>query len=582
MATAVKGISDLQQQVRGAFLNICLQLLSQRTVGNPQLCFHSTPIKIAVNCKMLKSIGLKVFFQLRYSYQQMSKVLSTSSVQIPLEVSEICAKLAAAGFEAYLVGGCVRDILLNDRRGSAIGAHGEASAHVGTSAREPKDWDITTNARPPELLAMFPDSVYENTFGTVGVKTESEDPRARVIEITTYRIEGKYSDQRHPDEIKFADKLEDDLSRRDFTVNAMAMDLRGEIVDPFGGQRDLAAKIIRTVGAPEERFREDALRLMRAVRFAMQLDFEIEAETRRAVTKLAQSLEVVAKERIREELNKILMTPRAAKGIIMLEELGLLEFVLPELREGLGVGQNKHHIYTVFEHNIRALDYATRQNYSLVVRMASLLHDVGKPRSKQGDGPESHFYQHEHIGAKMVVRALDRLRYSREFVEKVAHLVRRHMFYYDVGTVTPAGVRRFIVRVGPENIDDLIRVREADRIGSGVEKAVSYRLRHFLFMIEKVKLDPLTPKMLKINGDELMAQLGLPQSLRVGWILHSLLEEVLDDPAKNTKEYLSGRAAALNKLSDDELKTIMARAREKEKETEKEAEEEMKKEFKVK
>jgi tRNA nucleotidyltransferase (CCA-adding enzyme) len=491
--------------------------------------------------------------------------MSKSVISIPSEVSEICAKLVAAGFEAYLVGGCVRDMLLKS---------------------EPKDWDITTNARPPELLAMFPDSVYENTFGTVGVKTESEDPRARVIEITTYRIEGKYSDQRHPDEIKFADKLEDDLSRRDFTVNAMAMDLKkdeaGEIVDPFGGQRDLAAKIIRTVGAPEERFREDALRLMRAVRFAMQLDFEIEVETRRAIQKLARELEIVAKERIREELNKILMTPRAAKGVIMLEELGLLEFVLPELREGLGVGQNKHHIYTVFEHNLRALDYATRQNYSLVVRMASLLHDVGKPRSKSGDGPESHFYQHEHIGAKMATRALDRLRYSREFVEKVSHLVRRHMFYYDVGTVTPAGVRRFIVRVGPENIDDLIRVREADRIGSGVEKAVSYRLRHFLFMIEKVKLDPLTPKMLKINGDELMAQLGLPQSLRVGWILHSLLEEVLDDPKKNEKEYLSRRAEELNKLSDDELKAIMTRAREKEKEAEKEVEEEMKKEFKVK
>jgi tRNA nucleotidyltransferase (CCA-adding enzyme) len=488
-------------------------------------------------------------------------------VSIPKEVAEVCATLAVAGFEAYLVGGCVRDILLG---------------------AEPKDWDVTTNARPEELLKLFPDSVYENTFGTVGVKTDPEVARAReeeplgLIEVTTYRIEGKYSDQRHPDEIKFADKLEDDLSRRDFTVNAMAMGLKGEIVDPFGGQHDLKAKIIRTVGAPEERFREDALRLMRAVRFAVQLDFEIEHETRRAIREFSRSLENVAKERVRDEFNKILMTPRAAQGVILLEELGLLAFVLPELREGIEVGQNKHHIYTVFDHNVKALDYATRQNYSLEVRMASLLHDVGKPRAKKGEGLDSTFYQHEYIGAKMVAKALDRLRYPREFVDRVAHLVRRHMFFYDVGTVTPAGVRRFIVRVGPENIDDLIKVREADRIGSGVEQAVPYRLRHFLFMIEKVKHDPITPKMLAINGDEIMELADLPESMRVGWILHSLLEEVLDDPEKNTKEYLAKRVGELNKLGDDELKNLMIEARQKEKEAEKEMEEEIKKEFRVK
>ena len=182
----------------------------------------------------------------------------------------------------------------------------------------------------------------------------------------------------------------------------------------------------------------------------------------------------------------------------------------------------------------------------------------------------------------MVIKMLDRLRYSREFVDKVAHLVRRHMFFYDVGTVTPAGVRRFIVRVGPENIDDLIKVREADRIGSGVERAVPYRLRHFLFMIEKVKHDPITPKMLKINGDDLMKLLKLPEGMRVGWILHSLLEEVLENPKRNTKVYLSKRAKEFNKLSDAELKKVMLEARQKEKEAEAEAEAEMKKEFRVK
>ena len=221
-------------------------------------------------------------------------------------------------------------------------------------------------------------------------------------------------------------------------------------------------------------------------------------------------LEVIAKERVRDELEKIIMSPGAAKGIILLEELGLLQYVLPELREGLGVDQNKHHIYTIFEHSIRSLDYATKQNYSFEVRMASLLHDVGKTRAKDGSGPDATFYQHEYIGAKMAARALDRLRFSKETAEKIAHLVRRHMFYYNVGEISDAGVRRFLVRVGPENIDDLLKVREADRIGSGVKKAIPYKLRHLLFMIEKVKHDPLSPKMLKVNGDDIMKILNIP------------------------------------------------------------------------
>jgi tRNA nucleotidyltransferase (CCA-adding enzyme) len=485
---------------------------------------------------------------------------------IPEEVVVIAKTLAEAGFEAYLVGGCVRDILLAEHDGAG---------------REPKDWDVTTNAHPEEIQKLFPESVYENDFGTVLIKPP-KDSTMLPIEVTTYRIEGKYSDKRHPDEIRFAKTIEEDLSRRDFTVNAMAMSLKGDIVDPFGGQHDLKARIIRTVGDPEARFNEDALRLMRAVRFSTQLDFEIEHETCRIIRELSRSLEHVAHERIRDEFSKILMTPRAAKGVLLLEELGLLQFILPELREGIDVGQNKHHIYTVFDHNLKALDYSARQDYSLEVRMASLLHDVGKPRSKKGDGSDSTFYQHEYIGAKMAIKALDRLRYSREFVDRVAHLVRRHMFFYDVGTVTAAGVRRFIVRVGPENIDDLIKVREADRIGSGVEQAIPYRLRHFLFMIEKVKHDPITPKMLAINGDDIMAELGLSPGMRIGWILHSLLEEVLEDPEQNTKEYLSKRAEELNKLSDDELKKMMLEAKEKEKEVEAEAEAEMKKEFRVK
>ena len=480
---------------------------------------------------------------------------------VPKEVAEISKILAEAGFEAYLVGGCVRDMLLG---------------------REPKDWDVATNARPEEIQKLFPESVYENNFGTVGVKTESEDPKLHVIEVTTYRIEGRYTDKRHPDEVKFAKTIKEDLSRRDFTVNALAMSLRGEVLDPFGGKDDLGEKIIRTVGAPAERFAEDALRLMRAVRFAVELDFEIEMNTRRAIEKLSGELEMIAKERIRDELVKIVGAPRAAKGIILLEELGLLQYVLPELREGLGVGQNLHHIYTVFEHSVRALDYAAKQDYSLAVRMASLLHDVGKPRAKQGEGKTSTFYQHEYIGAKMAVKALDRLRFSKEFIEEVAHLVRYHMFYYDVGGVSERGVRRFLARVGPETVPDLFRVREADRIGSGTPKATPYKNRHLLFMIEKVKNDPISPKMLKVNGDDVMEILKIAPGHRVGWILAALLEEVLDDPKKNEREGLIKRVKELNEQGDAELKALAEKARVAKGEFETEVEEEIKKKYFVK
>ncbi len=482
-------------------------------------------------------------------------------IVVPEEVVAVSYALAEAGFEAYLVGGCVRDIVLD---------------------REPKDWDIATNAKPEEVQKLFPESVYENDFGTVGVKTESEDARVKIIEITTYRIEGKYTDQRHPDEVKFAAHIEDDLARRDFTVNAMAMDMKGDVIDPFGGVRDIKDRVLRTVGVPEERFSEDALRLMRAVRFSVELDFEIEMNTRRAIVKLVGGLEAIAKARVRDELSKILMTPNAAKGIILLEELDLLRYVLPELREGIGVGQNKHHIYTVFEHNVRALDYAARENYSLAIRTASLLHDVGKPKVKGGDGLDSTFYQHEYVGARMAVKMLDRLRFSKDFVEQVAHLVRMHMFNYETGVISPAGVRRFVVRVGPENIDDLLKVREADRIGSGVKKAVPYRLRHLLFMVEKVKRDPLSPKMLALRGDDLMPLLRLPQSRRVGWILNALMEEVIDDPEKNEKKYLEKRAKELNQLSDAELQKLYMSAQQKKREAEGEMDEDIKKKHHVK
>jgi tRNA nucleotidyltransferase (CCA-adding enzyme) len=482
-------------------------------------------------------------------------------LRIPPEVKKVSEELKAAGFEAFFVGGCVRDILLK---------------------REPKDWDVATNARPQDIQKIFPDSVYENSFGTVGVKTESEDPKLKIVEVTTYRIEGKYTDKRHPDDIRFADRIEEDLARRDFTINAVALyPETGDIVDPYGGMKDLEDKVIRTVGKAEERFSEDALRLLRAVRFAAELDFQIDLETRRAIEKLSGLLEAIAKERIRDEFAKMIMADRASQGIILLEELNLLIHVLPELREGLGVAQNKHHIYTVFEHNVRALEYAAKEKCSLEVRLAALLHDIGKPKTKGGDGPDATFHGHEVVGARMTLRALDRLHFAKHVTEQVAHLVRHHMFFYNVDEVSAAGVRRFVRRVGPEYLDDLMKVREADRIGSGVPKAVPYKLRHLLFMIEKVKHDPISPKMLALHGEGLMELLKISPGPKVGQILAILLEDVLDDPARNTKEYLEAKARELNALSDKELQDMGRKARERKDEAEEEAEAGIKKKFHV-
>ena len=452
---------------------------------------------------------------------------------LPKEVQEIIKKLNSAGFQGYAVGGCVRDLLLG---------------------KEPKDWDVTTNAKPKEIQKLFPEHVYENIFGTVAVKTGSEKPELALIEVTPYRIEGKYTDKRHPDSIKFADKLEDDLSRRDFTVNAMAIDIDGKVTDLFNGQKDLKSKAIRTVGEPEERFGEDALRLLRAVRFATVLGFKIEKKTLEAVKKNSDWLIAISKERIRDEFVKVINSDNAYDGIMLLYETGLLKHIVPELLEGVSVGQNLHHIYTVWEHNTLALKYAAGKNYSLEVRLGSLFHDIGKPQTKRGDGKYSTFYGHDVVGARITAGIMDRLRFSKETAEKVIKLVRYHLFYYNVGEVTESSVRRLLANVGPENINDLIKVREADRIGSGRPKAVPYKLRHLQYVIDKVSHDPISVKMLKIGGEDVIKELNTQPGPKIGLILNYLLAEVIDDPSKNTKEYLEQRIHELDKKSPEELK----------------------------
>ncbi len=461
-------------------------------------------------------------------------------MQIPEEVKNVIKELNKHGFEAFAVGGCVRDLILSETEGFVV---------------EPNDWDIATNAKPEDVQKIFADSFYENKFGTVGVKTE-----VGVVEVTTYRTESKYTDKRHPDEVKFAETLEEDLKRRDFTINALALSavegMAPKIIDLFGGQKDLKDKIIRAVGEPEERFNEDALRMMRAVRFATELDFTIEAKTFQAIQKNAGWLEAIAKERIRDEFVKIIMAKEPEKGIELLREAGLLRYVMPELETGIDVTQNRHHIYTVYEHCVLSLKFAAQKSYNLTVRLSALLHDIAKPRVKQGEGLDATFYNHDYVGAKWAVRILDRLRFPKETVEQVANLIRNHMFVYDVGAVTEAGVRRLLKRVGPENMKDLIALRVADRLGSGVPKAQPYRLRHFQYMVEKVQRDPISVKMLKINGSNIMELLSIEPGPIIGAVLDVLLAEVIEEPEKNSKKYLEKRAKELAKLELVQLREL--------------------------
>ncbi len=464
---------------------------------------------------------------------------------IPKEVKFVIDKLKKAGFEAYIVGGCVRDFLRNV---------------------EPQDWDITTNAKPKEIQRILPKSFYENKFLTVTAQTESENPKLKEIEITTYRSEAKYTDKRHPDKIKFAKTIKEDLARRDFTINAITIGLKPnvkllEIVDPFDGQKDLEGKIIRAVGSPEERFSEDALRMMRAVRFATTLDFKIEKETSQAIKKNSFWLQAISKERIRDEFLKIIMADRAAAGLELLRSLSLLRYIVPELEQGFGVSQNKHHIYDCYEHSILSLKYAAKRNFNKYVRLAALFHDIAKPRVKRGEGPDATFYGHEILGAKMTSQILNRLKFPKKEIEKITKLVRYHLFYYNPGEVFEASVRRLVRQVGPENMEELLQVRYCDRIGSGCPKAEPYKLRHLRYLIEKVSQDPISVKMLKVNGKAVMKILGIQPGPKVGDVLDILLGYVLEDPKKNKEEFLEKEIEKLAKLAEKELNSLAQKAR---------------------
>jgi poly(A) polymerase/tRNA nucleotidyltransferase (CCA-adding enzyme) len=513
--------------------------------------------------------------------------------QIPQYVIDIIQKLETAGFEGFVVGGCVRDILLD---------------------KKPKDWDVATNAVPSQIMSIFPDSVYENEFGTVGIKipkskfqmtnqiqisndkikdNNEEKIEYEIVEVTTYRIESKYSDKRHPDSVKFAKTLEEDLSRRDFTINAMAVKIPNskfqipnqsqnpkskiknnfEIIDPFDGQKDLKKKIIRAVGKADDRFNEDALRMMRAIRFSVQLGFSIEKNTFLAIKKNANNLKYISQERIKDEFEKIILSDRPAEGMRLLYESGLLFQFIPELEEAVGVEQGFHHYdgpyRMVFDHLVAALEKCPSKK--LEVRLASFFHDIGKPRTAGGAGKATTFYNHQYAGARMTLDILRRLRFSRAVIDKTVLLVKNHMFFYDVDQVGESGVRRVVRRVGLENINDLIDVRIADRLGSGVAKAVPYKLRHFKYMVEKVSHDPISVKQLKINGNDLMVELKLDPGPKIGAILDVLLAKVIDNPELNNKKDLLRIA---EELMNNDLLQLRQMAKEK---IEEEREEEDKK-----
>jgi poly(A) polymerase/tRNA nucleotidyltransferase (CCA-adding enzyme) len=466
---------------------------------------------------------------------------------IPKEVINTIETLEKAGFEAYLVGGCTRDIFLG---------------------RKPKDWDVTTNATPEQIIPMFTKTFYENKYGTVGVVSEEAEESLKIIEVTPYRTESVYTDHRHPDEVHFSKHIEDDLKRRDFTINAIAVNLsKGAIkdtIDLYGGVKDIKDKVLRTVGNPNDRFAEDALRMLRAVRLSVELGFTINIDTKKAIISNKNLLKDVSFERIRDEFTKIVMSAEPKKGIELLHKLGLLAFIVPELEQGIGVEQTKAHAYDVWEHLLRSLQHAADKNYPLDVRLTALFHDIAKPQTRRfsRETEQFTFYGHDVVGSRETQKILERLKYPKKMSDKIVKLVRWHMFFSDTETITLSAVRRMVTNVGKENIWDLMDVRICDRIGTGRPKENPYRLRKYHAMIEEAMHDPISVGMLKIDGAETMKISKINPGPKIGWTLNALLEEVLEDPKLNTKEYLEKRAIELVNMDEKELRKLGEAAKE--------------------
>lgn len=509
-------------------------------------------------------------------------------------VQQILSTFHQANFEIYIVGGAVHDILTN---------------------KPVADWDFATNATPEQILELFPDGFYDNKFGTVGIIDPKDKEKsaktnnvpnhpnlpkipAKIYEVTTFRKEIGYTDRRHPDKIEWGTKLEEDLQRRDFTINSLALkpkletrnspvhriigeggklETQFDLIDHYNGQQDLKDGLIRAVGDPLDRFNEDALRMMRAVRIAAQLGFVIESETLKAIQKSAALINHIAKERIHDELLKLLATDYPADGIRILAGTGLMEYIIPELLEAQGVDQSGHHTEDVWEHSIKSLQYCPSPDP--IVRLATLIHDIGKSftraytcqqcqyRFKLGEKPKTSqklqsndqkhiltcpkcgfvnnyyasvtFYNHEMAGARIADRIAKRLRLSNKQRLKLVKLVRWHMFSVDERQTNKA-FRRFIKNVGKEYLQDMLALRTGDRLGGGARET-SWRLERFKRKLREVQKQPFTLHDLDISGREVMKIFNLSQSPEVGKIMRRLYDEIADKKLANKHDVLLER-----------------------------------------
>ena len=453
-------------------------------------------------------------------------------IKIPKELKQMNTIFKNAGYEAYLVGGAVRDVILK---------------------KEASDWDLATNAHPEDVKRLFKKVIPTGiAHGTVTVLFMNKE-----IEVTTYRADQGYSDGRHPDKITYAKTIEDDLSRRDFTMNAIAANLNnGKLVDPFKGKKDIKKKIIRTVGNPKDRFLEDGLRPIRALRFASQLSFCIEKDTYKAIfeKEIKDKIKSISIERFRDEFEKILKSEKPSIGLKLMEETGVLNLFIPELAECKNITQadsRGFHQFDILDHNIYACDGAPKNK--LNVLLAALFHDIGKKDTRTEsfiENPNSaeklliiHFLKHELKSEKITRNILFRLKFPNSIIDNVCHLVKEHMFYYQ-SNWTDAAVRRFIVKIGAENFEDLFDLRIADIYGMNNQKVLPNsetikNLNELTERINKVNKEntALSLKDLKINGNDLIA-LGVKPGKKIGIILNQLFQTVLDDPTQNNKEKL--------------------------------------------
>jgi len=436
---------------------------------------------------------------------------------LPAAVVAIAARIQAAGERAYLVGGSLRDLC----RG-----------------QPPKDWDLATSARPSAVRTLFagvaPVIPTGEAHGTMTVVWEGVP-----FEVTTLREDGPYTDRRRPDQVTFTTAIERDLARRDFTVNAMALDLASsEFIDPEGGLLDLRQRVLRAVGNPDARFLEDPLRLLRGARVAAELEFELEPATGAALGRHRRELKTIAPERIQKELMALLAARRPSRGLRVCSSQGLLAEIAPELVEGQGVVQNRYHRYDVLTHGFFACDEAPASN--LRVRLAALLHDVAKPRARQLVQGQGTFYGHDKLGAEMADTFLQRLRFPNADREWVIRLIRHHLFQYREDW-TDAAVRRFIRRVGEELLPDLFLLRTADAVASGRLQSEPWGLRALQGRVDALRADRVAgmPAALALDGHDVMTILGLDPGPEVGTWLDRLWEAVLDDPAVNTRDALT-------------------------------------------